>query len=304
MNLLARLPVVDLLCASAILSGCASFENTKPAPPQTKPIAVKFNDAGMSGWSDLPAGTHSVPDSQVVVSGHQKGGAVGILFGVVGVLAQGAINSSLGEEATKDARAALQLNVTKRAQSIADDLIDSGQFAKTFTTQPDGANATLSVASAIAVTFVGDTEVRPYVVLKASLGEANDKGTGWTTRYIASSGQPRPLTGSGSWTENSGELLKRTVDENLQRAIRFMLADIAVPHARDDNSLTMVQGHFPYVKPKFQTVGYKLAEDEQSIVFIPKLGDVIVFTGVNLMDKGATTYRPATKDDAVFKVLD
>lgn len=304
MKQLARLPFIALFGASLLLTGCASFDNTKPAPAQAQPIAVKFTDEAVSGWTDLPVGTHRVPDSQVIISGHQKGGAAGILFGPLGLLVQGAVNSNIGEGATKDVKPALQLNITKRAQDIADAMVDSGRFTKVFTTKGDGPNTTLNVKSAVAVTFVGDTEVRPYVVLKASLDAVKDKQPGWSTRYIASSGQARPLVGSGSWTENAGESLKQSVDESLQRAVRFMLEDVASPSARDDNQLTLVQGYFPYVKQRFQTVGYKIAEDDQSITFIPKLGDVLVFTGVNVMDKAATTYRPATKDDAVFKMLD
>ena len=60
--------------------------------------------------------------------------------------------------------------------------------------------------------------------------------------------------------------------------------------------LEMLKPHFP--------VGYQVAEDERSIVFVPKLGDVLVFAGVNVMDKSVTTVRPALPDDARLKLVD
>jgi hypothetical protein len=37
---------------------------------------------------------------------------------------------------------------------------------------------------------------------------------------------------------------------------------------------------------------------------VPRLGDVMVFAGVNVFEKSAITFRPARKDDVVFKLLD
>jgi hypothetical protein len=43
--------------------------------------------------SDLPLGVHRIPDSNVVISGYQGGGAMGILFGAVGMLVQSSVNA-------------------------------------------------------------------------------------------------------------------------------------------------------------------------------------------------------------------
>ena len=294
-----------MCAASLLLGGCASFNRAKPAPHQSQPIKVEFITADLSGWSDLPMGTYRVPDSQVIISGHQKGGAApALLFGLVGVAVQGAVNSNAGKSATKDAGEVLHINLTSQAQGVADAMIAGDPFAKSFSSDAKAAAPTLAISSAVIMTFVNDNDVLPYVVLKATLTDPKATAPKWTTRYIASAGLPRPLTGDRSWTSDGGKDLQSTLDVELQRAIRFMLLDVASPYPRDDNKLTMVQGHFPFMKQRLETVGYELAEDPQSISFVPKLGDVMVFSGVNIMEKSSTLYRAAEKSDRRFKPLD
>jgi hypothetical protein len=283
------------ILAALMLSGCATFKMTEPAPAQSQPVAVKFTDAELSGWSDLPVGAHRVPDSQVIVSGHQKGGASGMLFGLIGVAVQHAVNESIGDNATEGAREAMRITLTRRGQEIADELVATRYQARF--AEADQPGAKLSVSSAVIVTFVGEEDVRPYVLLKASIGEGKQQV--WSTRYIASTGKARPLTGEGGWTAES---LLASVDGSLRKAIDVMLRDVSQPYPRDAAAMTTVEGWFPYVKQQLQVVGYTLGEDEDSIYFVPKLGDVVVFSGVNIMDKAVTSHRPAGKKDA-FKVV-
>ncbi len=304
-----RWDLAFLLVSSAVLASC-SMAITKPAPPQTKRIAVSFESKQLSGWSDLPPGCYRVPDSQVIISGHQKGGAAGVLFGVIGVAIQSSVNASSGHKATAGLEDALRLDLTAQEQRIARESLEFSPFKERFTLEPDASATQLSVSTALIATYVTDTDVRPYVVLKVTLTEPkSDHGsTGkqfvWTTRYIASVGAPRALSGSGSWTEAGGQPLKDAAEQSLRRAIKVMLTDIAQPYPRDKQKLTTVEGGFPFVKKRLQTVGYELVEDDQSLVFVPKLSSAIVFSGVNIMDKAAIQYRPATKEDRKLKVMD
>ena len=83
-----------------------------------------------------------------------------------------------------------------------------------------------------------------------------------------------------------------------------MLTDISSHFSRNEDELLMVQGNYPHVRTKLQSVGYKLFEDDESIAYLPLLGDAVVFSGVNLMNKSAITYRAAQPDDARFKAVD
>jgi len=305
MKVSSRALVVFAFAALMSLTGCATFEMAKPAPVQTQPVAVSFTDEELSGMNDLPIGTYRVPDSHVIISGHQKGGmGPAVLFGLIGLAVQHAANASAGQEAVQEIEEALRINLKEEGQEIARKLISSERYTKSFRTEVDAASPSLSVITAVVMSYVTETDVRPYVVLKASLHDPKTKETVWTTRYFSSNGKTLPLAGEVSWTANKGEELKRTVSTNLERTVAFMLADVSSPYARDDTKLTMVQGTFPHVPQRLQTVGYRLSEDDQTIAFVPKLGDVIVFTGVNLMDKSTTVYRVATKDDELLKIIE
>jgi len=297
-----------LAVAATALVGC-SAAITKPAPPQAQRIAVSFDPKKLSGWSDLPPGCYRVPDSQVIISGHQKGGAAGILFGVIGVMVQSSMNASAGHKATAGIEDSLHIDLTEAEQRITREALESSPLKDRYTLDADPAASHLQVSSALVVTYVTDTDVRPYVVLKVTLNEPA-AGHGqparqdvWDTRYIASIGPPRAISGPGSWTEDNGRPLKDAAEASLRRAVKVMLADIAQPYARDEQKLTMVEGSFPFVKQRVQSVGYALAEDDQSLVFVPKLGSGIVFAGVNVLDKSEITYRPATKEDRKLKIV-
>ena len=60
----------------------------------------------------------------------------------------------------------------------------------------------------------------------------------------------------------------------------------------------------PFINGRFQVVGYTLTDDAQFLAFSPKIGDVNVFAGVNIVDKSVVTYREAVKEDKPFLRLD
>jgi hypothetical protein len=82
-----------------------------------------------------------------------------------------------------------------------------------------------------------------------------------------------------------------------------MLRDVAEPYVRDDADMTIVEGDFPYLKQRVQMLGYKLTEDEKYIAFVPKIGDVMTLSGVNVLDKSTIVVRPARPGDVSFKVV-
>jgi len=287
-----------------LTSGCASLKHTEPAPSLNDKIAILVTEEQLSGWSDLPMGAHRVPDSQVIVSGHQKGGAGGLLFGLVGLAVQSAANSAVGSSATENSRSSLQINITKDSQAIINELIDTPEYSSRFSSTIEDAPNYLKLTPAIIFTFHKDGKSRPFVYFKSSLINKTTKKTLWTTRYISSSGAAKTLEGPNSWSENQGKHLVENIYQNIQLLSEYMLKDIANPYPRNPEELHTVQGHFPFVKSKLQTVGFKLTEDENKIVYLPKLGDLVVFSGVNIMDKNFTSSKPMKEGDIGFKVID
>lgn len=295
-------PSAMLLFLASLLGGCASFEFAKPIPPQTQTVTLKTSGEELSGWSDLPLGVYRVPDSHVIISGHQKGQMAGVLFGLVGVAIAHGANASAGESIIAGAEKQLKVKLTGPVDSAIRKTLASGQYT-TLTADDQAGAPKLLVTPALVMSFVSDQAARPYVVLKATLVRA-DGQPGWTTRYIASTGQARTLLGEDGWLVNEGTELRKAVETNVDVAVRTMIADVSKPYARDESRMVMVQGHLPYMKQRVQTVGYQLAENERYITFVPKLGDVLVFAGVNVVDKTTVTFRSAEKDDAPLKLVD
>jgi hypothetical protein len=83
-----------------------------------------------------------------------------------------------------------------------------------------------------------------------------------------------------------------------------MAADVTRPYARDENRLTMVQGHYPHLKKRLQTVGFLLNEDDKHVAYVPRIGDLMTFAGVNIFEKKSVTFRPAAKEDSPFLIVD
>ncbi|MFC5497653.1 hypothetical protein ACFPOE_08920 [Caenimonas terrae] len=294
-----------LFGAAAVVSltACASFEFTKAAPAHTQAVTLKSSGEEISGWNDLPIGVYRVPDSHVVITGHQKGQGAALLFGLVGVAVAHAANASAGATAVQDVESKLRIKLDAPMEKAMAEVAAAPEYSKHLTRAAGKGNAQMELTPALILTFVNDTLVRPYVILRANM-KANGANPAWSTRYIASPGQARPLVGPGGWLEGDGSRLRAAVDTNMRLAMRAMASDLAKPAARDDKAMTMVQANFPFVKPRFQTLGYRLSEDDNYLTFVPKLGDVMVFAGVNVFEKSAITFRPAQKDDAVFKVLE
>src|SRR5207302_672123 len=77
------------------------------------------------------------------------------------------------------------------------------------------------------------------------------------------------------------------------RILHVKSSDVLAPQPRDENHRDPVAGYNPFIKGRFEFVGYALAEDEHSIVFAPRIGDVNVIAGVSIMDKAVVTTRAA-----------
>lgn len=291
-----------LLLATAPLHALAGPKATLAAPAAEGLTQVEYSTAAVSKWTDLPMGTYRVPNSDVIISGHQKGGATGMLFGMIGIAIQGSINAHNGKEAMATAEQVLTFSIDDEAKAILQRAMAEEAFASSFAHEA-GTTRKLEVTGAVVMSFANKTEVLPYVVLRVKLLGKNGTSKLWTTRYITSGGAPKPLVGEGSWTADTGAVLRPHVSALLERAIRVMLTDIAKPYPRDEAATITVQGYFPHVNKPLQVVGYRLAEQDGRVLFLPKLGTSIVFAGVNVIDTAAIVQRPTVKGDAPLKLL-
>ena len=282
----------------------ARSPNATQLPPTFDgPTQIEFSTDQVSKWTDLPLGTYRVPESDVIISGHQKGGAAPmLLFGLIGLAVQNGINAGNGKEAMASAEKALTLSIDDEAKAMLQAAIADPAYAQMFSIDatPD---RKFEVTGAVVMSFANQLEVLPYVTMRVKLTDSKGKSKLWTTRYIASTGARRPLVGEGSWTENEGVLLRSHVSTLLDLAIQTMLKDIAKPYPRDESTLTTVHGFFPHVNKPLQVMGYKLAEENGRTLFLPKLGTTIVFAGVNVFDTDSMWQQPAGKKDKPLRLL-
>src|SRR3954470_966769 len=135
------------------------------APAPASATTIVFSEKGANGMSDLPMGVHRIPDSNVVVSGYQGGGGIGMLFGVVGMLVQSSINTETGTGKVRNVEDDLRFDVRAKAIDMTNTIMAGDKFRTAFTLTPQPGGSTMTVTPYVVLTFVKKSDdVRPYIV--------------------------------------------------------------------------------------------------------------------------------------------
>lgn len=295
-----------LSVVAMLLSAGSSADSRKTLPKQRPPHAIAILDSSLSNWSkDSPNGMYRVPDSQIFISGQQAVGMGSFAVSMIGgVLLENSYGREAGKDAVRGSEQALRINISEEARVLVREELSSGEFSGKLVEATADSMPLLKVTPGVVLTFVNDTDLRPFVVLKAHIDDNNTKTKHWTARYYASSQLARPLGGDGGWTANNGADLRAVVSADLKRAVSYMLDDIASPVRRDKTKLTAVEAHFPYMKARFKTVGYLLGEDDAFIYYVPNVSEQQVLSGVSILSKETATYRPAAKGDPTMEAVE
>ena len=264
------------------------------AAPAAAPLSLFIDGKGPNGMSDLPMGVKRIPDSNIVVSGHQKGGALGMLFGVVGMAIQSAANTDAGGKRTNDLQDALRFDVTGRASELAGSILAEESFRGAYTLATAESPSGVTMVPYIVLTFVNETDVRPFIVLKTKLDPAAGSKKPRTIKYFCCEGPAMPLAGEGSLTANNGEKLKALLNAELDTALRIMLMDRRQPFARNDDARLDVNGSLPFVGKPFKWRAWDLGnyKDYKLLEF---RGGILVFGGVHAVEPGALEITPYVK---------
>jgi len=212
-----------VVSASAAMAQSAAAQEPAgvTAAPSSAPTAIVFSEKGANGMSDLPMGVHRIPDSNVVVSGYQGGGGIGMLFGVVGTLVQSSINTGTGTEKVRNVEDDLRFDVRAKSIEMVNTMIAGDKFRTAFTLTPQPGGSTMTVTPYVVLTFVKKTDdVRPYIVLKTKVATGSDSGK--TIKYFCCEGKALALA---TLTENTGARLKELLTAKLDTAVNVMLLD-------------------------------------------------------------------------------
>ena len=262
-----------------------------PAPTSSPaPTTIVFSEKGANGMSDLPMGVHRIPDSNVVVSGYQGGGGIGMLFGVVGMLVQSSINTGTGTSKVRNVEDDLRFDVRAKAIDMTNTIMAGDKFRTAFTLTPQPGGSTMTVTPYVVLTFVKKSEdVRPYIVLKTKVATGGDSGK--TIKYFCCEGKPVPLA---SLTENNGARLKELLTAELDTAVNVMLLDRSQPFPRNDEAKLNTNGLLPFVGKPLKWRGFDLGsyKDDKLVEF---RGGIIVFSGVNIVEPGGLELTPVVK---------
>ena len=288
-----RLAFLALIAsAPALMAQTPAPQGPAGAVPASSsaPTAIVFSEKGANGMSDLPMGVHRIPDSDVVISGHQGGGGIGMLFGVVGVLVQSSINADAGTGKVRNAEDDLRFDVRAKAIEMTNTIMAGEQFRTAFTLTPQPDGSTMTVTPYVVLTFVKKTEdVRPYIVLKTKVATGADSGK--TIKYFCCEGKALPLA---SLTENDGARLKELLSAELETAVNVMLLDRSQPFPRNDEAKVETNGLLPFIGKPLKWRGFDLGryKDYNLIEF---RGGLFVFSGVNIVEPGALEITPVVK---------
>jgi len=286
-----------IMFAMAVSAPAAMAQTAAPQGPAVAtaaaspaPTAIVFSEKGANGMSDLPMGVHRIPDSDVVVSGYQGGGGIGMLFGVVGTLVQSSINAGTGTDKVRNVEDDLRFDVRAKSIEMVNTIIAGDNFRTAFTLTPQPGGSTMTVSPYVVLTFVKKTDdVRPYVVLKTKVATGTD--TGKTIKYFCCEGKALPLA---TLTENNGARLKEVLTTELDTAVNVMLLDRSKPFPRNDEAKLDTNGLLPFIGKPLKWRGFDLGsyKDYKLVEF---RGGIFVFSGVNIVEPDGLEITPFVK---------
>jgi len=280
-------------CVSALVAQAVAAQEPAGAPStQAQPTTIVYSNKGPNGLSDLPMGIHRLPDSNVFISGHQKGGALGVLFGPLGMLVQSSANAETGTGKVRNVQDDLRFDVTAKAAELTGTILADEKYRQLFTlSQEARGGSTLTVVPYVVITFEGETDVRPYVVLKTKLGTGAPNESPKAIKYFCCEGKPLPLLGENGLAENNGAGLKQLLNSELETAIHVMLQDRSQPYPRDDQKKIAVNGYVPFVGKPFKFKGYDLGRYKDYSLIEFRAG-ALVFGGVNIAEPSSLEITP------------
>ncbi|MCE4063205.1 hypothetical protein LXM60_23670 [Pandoraea sputorum] len=286
------------------ITGCASFRNTDPYPKAQASASVVVDHETTPGLSELPTGTYSVPKTRLVVSGHQAGTTASMAFGLVGVLVGHVINSERGKSAVGDASALESYDLASETERLLSEGMTDGaplKMAKPGDTVNNGARMTVVPYGVLS--FIDDTRVRPYIVLRTTLRDDAGKEV-WSTRYVAAAADVHPLSGEDGWLRDGAAPLKQAIGATLKRGVDVMLLDIAGRNQRGTKRQVYVGGNYAFLKQPIKLRGTVVEDEPDYIAFAPKIGDVMTFSGVNIFERNSVEISAATEQDPNFQVFE
>lgn len=273
---LLRLGLALLLAAT--FSGCASFNHIANYPTPSAKANVAVVAKPLSKMSELPVGAYYDDKREIVISGHQKGLGVGMLFGVVGVLVADATNKSSAESRFGASAQSSATDLVALTNAALDQTIAAGK-APQWTTNAGSAQLQLSPHAVFTVMDSG--KARLYAMLSAQVPGVSGSDPKWSVRYFVRAPGEYTIEGADGWmTQNR---FKEAMTAAFVRAVQLCADDC---HGKLTGTKKMkAKGRFAMVNVDFELPVIVVHEDDDTVVGRLAVGDAMIMSGTHALNR-------------------
>jgi hypothetical protein len=288
-----------LLCCLIATSGCISNGMTPkriaPAPPLEKPQAVVVSGGLPIDRAGVPDTFYQVPGSRVLVHGPKermfRGGGL-----VRAMETQEILNST--KKTIQSASSNLVVDVIAPAMEALSASSLAPEFQGHFYTPDNQGSGNITIAPYLVFDYIDLAKVDTYLIIDVAMpSRSGSKANEWGTRFICQLGYPRELNGPSGWMFQDALVVRSALRAAMEKTMPIILRELLRPGNRRDDRLMVVEARLPFVDRKWQSLGYLLGESDEFVVFLPRIGDAMVFSGVNILDRANISLRPAQERD-------
>lgn len=278
------------LLTTTVFSGCASFNHIANYPTPAKPATVAIVAKPLSKMSELPVGAYYDDKREIVISGHQKGLGVSMLFGVVGVLVADAANKSSAESRFGASAQSSVTDLLSLTRAALQETIAAGHAPQWTATD---AAAQLQLSPHAVFTVMDSGKARLYAMLSAQVPGAAGSDPAWSVRYFVRAPGEYAVEGADGWmTQNRFSEAMATA---LRRAVQVCADDA---HGKlTGTKKVKAKGRFAMVNFEFDLPILVVSETDDTIVGRLAVGDAMIMSGTHILNRADYQIKEADFKD-------
>lgn len=266
-----------VLFSFLFLSACASYSHIQDYPEKQAIKTVVIAKSPLSKMSDLPMGVFYDEENQIIVSGHQKGSFLGVLFGPLGMLATDKADKAAGESRFGSTVKNNTNDLVQITKNELNELIASGYSPLI---KLGSANADITISPHAQFTVLPSGKAKLYALLKVGMKNSAD-GTNWSARYWSMAPGEYFIEGDDGWMTNG------RFSDGMQSALKNAMK---VCSAEIHNTLSgakkiKAKGRFPYIGKPVELPFISIYETPDMIVGRLVAGDAVTFSGTHILYK-------------------
>jgi len=227
----------------------------------------------VSTFTEIPAGDHLIPDSQVFVGG--RGGA-SRWFSLLGV----AIDTARNESAVGDAAGAVKIKFDSSVATALHSLEERNVVPEVkLTVAADPYDVKVLPSARLNV----HEDEQADLVMRLTVRTKDASASEVTKNYYYAVSGARPLAGSESWTENNAKAFRESAQTGVERLVEAFAYDAAGRFAEAADKARKIKVTFLRTGRVIESL--LLGETGQTIIAMPIFRDRPMKTVVQVFDK-------------------